>query len=339
MVDRLLILECGDLSPLWISNRPALPKPPLPESRLEKESGDKSPHSKTGNRFAAVSALVVAAVLNLLVSPAIAWENGGETPKTFEKNQLVAWCIVPFDAKNRDPAQRAEMVKKLGLRRVAYDWRKEHVATFEEEILQYKKHGIEYFAFWNWHDAIEPLIQKHGIQPQIWKTCPSPAVKSQQEKVVAAAEAMMPAVRKTKQLGLKLGLYNHGGWGGEPANLVKVCQYLREHHGADHVGIVYNFHHGHPHIDTFAQALRAMKPYLLCVNLNGMADPAAVGRDAGKHKILPIGSGVHERQMIRTLIDSGYHGPIGILGHRKEIDVEIALRQNLDGLSGLLESK
>jgi hypothetical protein len=56
---------------------------------------------------------------------------------------LVAWCIVPFDAKKRTPTERAKMLKELGIGRCAYDWRSEHVAEFEEEILQYKKHGIE----------------------------------------------------------------------------------------------------------------------------------------------------------------------------------------------------
>ena len=56
---------------------------------------------------------------------------------SFDKNKLVAWCIVPFDAKKRNPAERVEMLKQLGLKRVAYDWRAKHVAEFEEEILQY----------------------------------------------------------------------------------------------------------------------------------------------------------------------------------------------------------
>ena len=30
---------------------------------------------------------------------------------------------------------------------MAYDWRTQHVKEFEEEILQYKKHGLEFFAF------------------------------------------------------------------------------------------------------------------------------------------------------------------------------------------------
>jgi hypothetical protein len=251
----------------------------------------------------------------------------------FAKPNLVAWCIVPFDAKKRGPAERAQMVKRLGLRRVAYDWRAEHVASFEDEIVRYKKHGIEFFAFWSWHDAIESLIRKHGITPQVWLTCRAPKGGSREAKIEGAVETLLPLVEKTRALGLQLGLYNHGGWGGEPANLVAVCEHLREHHGGDHVGIVYNFHHGHAHVARFAESFRAMLPYLLCVNLNGMAE------SPGPNKILPIGDGVHERQMIQVVRDSGYAGPIGILDHRPALDSEVALRANLEGLERIVNQR
>ena len=83
-----------------------------------------------------------------------------QVPENFQRENLVAWCIVPFDAKVRGPAERAEMIRSLGMRRVAYDWRAEHVPQFEEEILQYKKHDIEYFAFWSWHEAPGGADQK-----------------------------------------------------------------------------------------------------------------------------------------------------------------------------------
>ena len=92
--------------------------------------------------------------------PAAADEKLAEQTN-FQRDQLVAWCIVPFDAKQRGPEARAIMVRGLGMTRVAYDWRDVHVPTFEEEILQYKKHNIEFFAFWGWHDTFEPLIAKH----------------------------------------------------------------------------------------------------------------------------------------------------------------------------------
>jgi hypothetical protein len=130
-------------------------------------------------------------------------------------------------------------------------------------------------------------------------------------------------------LGCALGLYNHGGWGGEPQNMVAVCQWLRKNAGADNVGIVYNLHHGHGHIDDFAESLAAMKPYLLCLNLNGMNDGAIP-------KILPLGQGRHEKDMMRIIARSGYRGPIGILDHRSQLDAEESLRENLDGLKRLL---
>jgi sugar phosphate isomerase/epimerase len=261
-------------------------------------------------------------------------DEPSQASKLLGRPNLVAWCIVPFDASKRNPAERAEMIKRLGLRRVAYDWRPEHVASFEEEIEQYQKHGIEFFAFWSWHDAIEPLIRKHGITPQIWVTLTSPQAGSQSDKVMAAANSMLPLVEKTRQLGLKLGLYNHGGWGGEPNNLVAVCRHLREHHRGDHVGIVYNFHHAHEQIAKFPAALEQMSPYLLCLNLNGMADPASVKGNV--NKILPIGKGQHESELIHEILKQGYSGPIGILDHRSEIDAEQSLRENLEGLELLV---
>jgi hypothetical protein len=50
---------------------------------------------------------------------------------------------------------------------------------------------------------------------------------------------MLPLARRTAKMKCKLGLYNHGGWEGEPNNLVAVCQFLRAQHKADHVCIVY----------------------------------------------------------------------------------------------------
>jgi hypothetical protein len=266
-----------------------------------------------------LSVLVV--VSSLMQSPAYA----EETASVFAQDNLVAWCIVPFDAKRRGPTDRAEMLARLGIGRLAYDWRQEHVPTFEQEILEMKKRGIEYFAFWGAHDDAFALFEKHKLHPQIWITMSSPTEGSQDDRVAAAAQALLPLVERTKKMKCQLGLYNHGGWAGEPANLVAVCEYLRKHHDATHVGIVYNLHHGHEHITDFQSSLAAMKPYLLCLNLNGMNDNA-------QPKILPIGSGQHDRQLLQIIQDSGYSGPIGILDHRADIDAELSLQQNLTGL-------
>lgn len=242
----------------------------------------------------------------------------------FQKPNLVAWCIVPFDAGKRTPAQRALMLKELGLTRCAYDWRDEHVPTFAEEIRQYQQQGIEFFAFWSSHEQAFELFEKHHLHPQIWQTVPSPQAQTQGERVEAAARALLPLAERTKTLGSRLGLYNHGGWGGEPDNLVAVCQKLRAL-GHEHVGIVYNFHHGHGHIADWPESLALMQPYLRCLNINGM-------NASGEPKILGLGKGEHELEMLRVVAASGYNGPIAILDHRGELDARESLQENLDGL-------
>jgi hypothetical protein len=271
---------------------------------------------------------------------ALAWMWAVGTPaaprsvveyQLFARTNLVAWCIVPFDAKQRGPAERAEMVARLGFHKVAYDWREPHVPTFEEEILEYQKHGLEYFAFWSIHDKAFELFAKHGLHPQVWLTAPSPAAPTREEQVRQAAAELLPAVERTRRAGCRLGLYNHDGWGGEPENLVAVCEYLRRHHDASHVGIVYNFHHGHAHIDDFARSFTRMEPYLLCLNINGMV------RDGDKHGklIVTLAQGDHELAMLRVVAQSGWRGPIGILCHREDADAELVLADNLEGLDWL----
>ncbi len=247
----------------------------------------------------------------------------------FGKDNLVAWCIVPFDALKRGPEARAEMLVRLGLRHVAYDWREEHVASFEEEILAYKKHGLDYFAFWDVHPQAFELFRKHQLHPQIWKMIPAPQGETQEAKVESAAQQLLPLVKETRELGCPLSLYNHGGWMGEPRNMVAVCRWLREHEDADHVGIVYNFHHGHDHIGEFPQLLAEMLPYLHCLNINGMNEGA-------QPKILGVGKGQHDKAMLQAVLASGYRGRIGILDHRENLDAEESLRENLEGLAKLV---
>lgn len=271
----------------------------------------------------------------LLITAVSASAEGTAVPENFRRENLVAWCIVPFDAKSRDAGARAEMLKSLGLKRVAYDWREVHIPEFENEIRVCKEHGIEFFAFWKGHESAYPIFAQHGVKPQIWHTLQTGKGLSNKEKIASAAEAIVPLATQTKEAGLALGLYNHGGWGGLPDNLVAVCKALREK-GFDNVGIVYNFHHAHPRIATFEDDLHRMKPFLLCLNLNGMADPAVEDVSKSDVKVKPIGKGEHERDMIAATIASGYDGAIGIIGHVATRDVEEVLRENLEGLDRIL---
>jgi azurin len=248
----------------------------------------------------------------------------------FDKPNLAAWCIVPFDKAKRSPEARAEMVAKMGIKKIAYDWRAEHVPEFEREILAYQKHGIEFFAFWGLHEEAFRLFEKYDLHPQLWVML-KVAGDTEQTKVKAAAEALLPTLDRARKLGCQVGIYNHGGWGGEPESMVAVCEYLRANHGTKNVGIAYNLHHGHGHLERLPTALAAMKPWLLCLNLNGMD----IAGDAKGRKILPLGAGTEDVTVLRQIRASGYTGPIGILNHTNE-DAEGRLLDNLDGLQWLV---
>ena len=70
------------------------------------------------------------------------------TDRLFARSNLVAWCVVPFDAAKRGPEARAAMLERLGLRRLAYDYRAEHIPTFDAELEALKRHGVRLFAWW-----------------------------------------------------------------------------------------------------------------------------------------------------------------------------------------------
>lgn len=264
----------------------------------------------------------------LLLALLLALSTNAADWTLFHRTNLVAWCIVPFDAKKREPEERAEMLEKLGFRKEAYDWRAEHIPQFQAEVDALKKRNIEFTAWWfpttldETAKQILAVIEKNKIQPQLW-------VMGSGNTVEGEVARLKPIVEAAKKFGCKVGLYNHGGWFGQPENQVAIIKAL----GADNVGIVYNFHHGHEHIDRFAELFALMKPHLLCVNINGMVKD---GDKIGK-KILTIGAGNREKAMFDVIANSGWRGPVGIIDHREETDSEQTLRENLEGLERLLK--
>ena len=66
----------------------------------------------------------------------------------FDRENLIAWCIVPFDGKARGPEARAAMLARLGFGHFAYDWRAEHVPQFDAEVDALARHKVALDAFW-----------------------------------------------------------------------------------------------------------------------------------------------------------------------------------------------
>lgn len=276
---------------------------------------------------------ICALLLTLLALP-------GAEP-VFERGNLVAWCIVPFDAKKRGPEERAAMLARLGLRRFVYDYRAEHVPQWDAELAALKKQGIKLEGWWfpttlnDEAKAALALFRRHDVHPQLWvmgQGGPA-AVKDaadQRARVAAEVARLKPICEAGAAQGCPVALYNHGGWFGRPENLLAVVEALRAE-GVRNVGIVYNLHHAHDVVERFDKFLPKLLPYLLCLNLNGMdADGEAAGR-----KIKPLGTGHLDLALLRQIRASGYRGPIGLLNHT-DADAEGRLQDNLDGLAWLV---
>ena len=259
----------------------------------------------------------------------------------FDKPNLAAWCIVPFDAKKRGPEERAAMLDKMGVKKFVYDYRAEHIPQWEDELTALKKHHIELLGWW-FPGAINDeakktleLFKRHGVRPQLWISGGGGAITvkdqaDQKARIEGQVARYKPICEAAAPLGCSVGIYNHGGWGGEPENMIAIAEALKAQ-GIQNIGIVYNLHHGHSHLDRLPKAIELMKPHLLCLNLNGMdIDGEAKGR-----KILPLGVGTQDVKVLRQIRASGYSGPIGILNHTNE-DAEGRLLDNLDGLQWLV---
>lgn len=258
----------------------------------------------------------------------------------FSRDNLLAWCIVPFDASKRSPTERAEMLERLGIRAVAYDYRDEHIDSFDDEIAALRAKQIKLASWWcGGVDPREPLAGSVGLaletlrrndvsSTDLWVLIQENALEglSQDEKVELTASAIDKIAAEASTLDGRVGIYNHGGWYGEPENELAVLMEVE----ADNVGLVYNFHHSHEHFDRLPGLFEWMAPHLLAVNLNGMTP--------GAEKILPLGTGERDTEMLEMIRASGYDGPIGILDHRNEMDAEESLRENLEGLSRLVVS-
>lgn len=253
----------------------------------------------------------------------------------FRRDNLVAWCIVPFDDRERSPEERAAMLERIGIRRFAYDYRAHHIPTFDAEVEALQRHGIELTAWWfppTLNDEarlILDVLRRHDVQTQLWVTGggePTTSPDEHARRVTAEAERIRPIAVAAAEIGCTVGLYNHGGWFGEPENQIAVLREL----DLPNVGLVYNQHHGHHHVDRFAELLERMTPHLLCLNLNGMVPQG----DARGQKIVPLGRGPLDLRLLRIIRDSDYRGPIGILNHTQH-DAEARLLDNLDGLKWL----
>ena len=260
----------------------------------------------------------------------------GQNSKKITIEDTFPWCIVAYDSLDRTPSERIEMMKEFGFTKYAYDWRDKHLPESKNELILAQKNNIEIISVWTWlnakRDSVNKLslsnekmfsiVKELKLETTIWVGLSESYFKetNHQESLAKATEIIRFVAEKANTMNCKIALYNHKGWFGNPLNQIEIIKALPNHD----LSIVYNFHHGHADMENFKELAPKMIPYLSAVNLNGM-------QKDGK-KILPIGEGDYEKEMINELINAGFKGPWGILGHVDEQDVKIVIKKNIEGL-------
>jgi sugar phosphate isomerase/epimerase len=264
--------------------------------------------------------------------------NPATTSNLWAHENLVAWCAVPFDANKRGPEERAQMLAKLGFKHFAYDWRTEHVPTFDAEIDALKKNGVNLLAWWFPFEANDPaakatleIFKRHDVHPQLWvmqsptKTAPN---LTDEQQIELNAARIAGLARLAAPYGCRVGLYNHNGWFGILDHQLAVLDRIKAM-GVAGVGIVYNFSHARdPHHDDtidFSSLWKKIKPHVMAVNVTGM-------RMEGE--IIYPSQGDSELAMMRTIQESGWTGPVGVIAE-KGGDAEITLKNYLTGIDWL----
>lgn len=278
-------------------------------------------------------------VFLVLIFLSVCQKSSAQESALFEPSNFIPWSIVGFDVKERSPEQRLAMLERLGFKQYAYGNRPKHIPSMKHEWQLAKQMGIDIKAVWLYinlakdkpgelreqTEIVFENLAAVNLHTQIWVGFdPKYFQNLDNEQALDEAVAMVSYLAKrAKLVGSKIALYNHGGWFGKPKNQLQIIKALPQ----EDIGVVFNFHHAHDSLKEYQANIKMLMPYLWCVNLNGMK--------ADGPKIITIGQGDLEHNMIQTLLDLNYQGPFGLLGHVKGGDPETILQQNLDGLRHL----
>lgn len=278
-----------------------------------------------------------------LVLLLISYKVSAQVDYPFRQDNLIPWSIVAYDEKQRSPIERVDMLKDLGFSQYAFGGRPRHIATMEHELTYAASQGIKISAVWLYihpdkdqPGALKPesravleVLRNMELQTQIWVGFHHEYTQglSEEEGFAKAREMVDYLALEADALGCKLALYNHGGWFGNPINQLRILNSLKEHD----IGIIYNFHHAHEHLEEFEEIFFSIQKYVWCINLNGM-------RKEGP-KILPVGQGDLEKEMIQFILEQGYQGPFGLIGHVKGGDAAEILSVNFAGLRRIFPSQ
>ncbi len=270
------------------------------------------------------------------------------------RDQFAASHLVAHDALRRGPRERAQMLRGMGLTKIIWDWRDEHIDTFDAELDALRRNQIELAGIWTpspmpafeepeyssrfgvVSSRIKNLITeaaRRGHTPDLWTqiafggpgTPTPPSEQVHRAEVARAADHLTGLVRLARGHGMCVVLTNHGGWAGEPRTLVDIVAELARR-GLGNVGIGFRLQHAHHLIADLDHHISTMSEHLVAIMLSG----ADAGAELTGRVILPFGAGSRDRWVTHAILESGWQGQLVVHAVGND-DSEARLLDSLEG--------
>jgi sugar phosphate isomerase/epimerase len=229
-----------------------------------------------------------------------------------------ALCMDTHDAKKRDLAQQAEMLKELGYDGAGHLWLK----NVPERLKTLDAAGLKLFHIYM-RVNVKPG-NKHPYDPKLEEAVK--LLKGRKTALVLLVSGMKPsdtaadprAVELVGQIAdiaakssLNVILYPHtGDWLQNVSDAVRIAKKADR----KNVGVMFNLCHWlkAEQGKDLNKTLKSAMPYLKGVSIHGADTAAEIAAGKGKW-IQPLDSGSFDvYELLKTLKDMGYAGPIGL---------------------------
>ncbi|MBN2473635.1 MAG: TIM barrel protein [Pirellulales bacterium] len=251
-----------------------------------------------------------------------------------ERPPLFALCHDMQDARQRTPAQQAEMLAALGFDGVAHLW----FSGVEERLKTIDRQGLRLFQIYERVNLaaspaydkerfaeVLPLLKGRDIQIALLLTGGRASDPSLDDRAAAILREMAD---KAAGYGVSLVVYPHrANWAETVDDGIRVAKKVDR----KNVGTMFNLCHWaivDQEEDLQALLTRAM-PHLLCVTINGSDSPAAVKTPEGKW-IVPLDEGDYDvRRVVQLLQSLGYRGAIGLQCYGIQGDAQTHLQRSM----------
>lgn len=233
-------------------------------------------------------------------------------------NPFFALCMDTHDAKKRSLPEQAQMLKELGYDGAGHLWLdgvRERLATLDAARLKlfqiYLRLDLSPTAKTPFDPRLKevlPLLEGRETMLALLIVGGKPSDASLDDQAVARLREIADLA---KPHGVRIALYPHvNDWLERVEDAIRIVKKTER----DNVGVMFNLCHWLKVDDerNLAPLLRAAKPHLLAVSING-SDKGADLR-AGKGRwIVPLDAGDFSLpDFMRALRDIGFTGPIGL---------------------------